>query len=73
MEDPSSPSFLSVLLGWIPMIVLIGIWVVFMRRSRRYSPPPHYWDDHLRIERESLEARQETNRLLSDLAAKLER
>ena len=73
MDDPSSPSFLTVLLGWIPMIVLIGVWVFFMRNSRRYSPPPNYWEDHLNIERESLEARRESNRLMAELAAKLDR
>ena len=73
MEDPSSPSFLTVLLGWIPMILLIGVWVFFMRKSRQSSPPPNYWDDQLAVEREALEARRETNRLLAELAAKLER
>ena len=73
MEDPSSPSFLTVLLGWFPMLVLIGVWVLFMRGNTRRSPPPDYWEDHMAVEKETLEARRETNRLLAELAAKLDR
>ena len=73
MEDPSSPSFLSVLLGWIPMLLLFGVWFVFMRGQRRHQPPPDYWEDQLAVDKETLEARRETNRLLAELAAKLNR
>ena len=73
MEDPSTPSAFAVFLAWLPMIVLIGAIFWAAHRSRRSSPPKGYFEEHLRIERDSLEARRETNRLLAELAAKLER
>ena len=73
MDDPSGPSFLNLLIGMIPLLALIGVFIWFIRRTGQRSPPPNYWNDHLTVERESLEARRETNRLLAELAAKLDR
>src|SRR3990167_4761291 len=28
------PSFLQILLGWLPMILLIGVWIFFMRQMQ---------------------------------------
>lgn len=33
MED-EIPSFLQILLGWLPMILLIGVWIFFMRQMQ---------------------------------------
>ena len=73
MEDPSSPSLLAVFLSWLPMIVLIGAIFLAAHRSRRSTPPKGYYEEQLRLQLESLEARKETNRRLAELAAKLER
>ncbi len=33
-DDSNSPSLFSILLGWFPMLILIGIWVFFMRQMQ---------------------------------------
>ncbi len=73
MDDPSSPSGFTVFLAWLPLLVLIGAIIYAAHRSRRSTPPKGYFEERLSIERDSLEARRETNRLLAELAAKLER
>jgi ATP-dependent Zn protease len=31
------PTLISVLIGWFPMLLLIGVWIYFMRRFRMQS------------------------------------
>ena len=33
-EDTGMPSFFSILLSWFPMLLFIGIWIVFMRQMQ---------------------------------------
>ena len=73
MDDPSGPTLLSIILGWLPMVILIGSLYLIVRNSKSSSPPKEYWTDLLKVEKESLESRRETNRLLAELTAKLER
>ena len=35
------PSFLSVLVSWFPMLLLIGVWIFFMRQMQAGSGPRH--------------------------------
>ena len=36
-EDTSSSTFWGVVVSWFPMILLIGVWVYFMRQARFYA------------------------------------
>jgi cell division protease FtsH len=36
-EDTSAPSFWSILISWFPMLLLIGVWVFFMRQMQSGS------------------------------------
>lgn len=38
-EDDGMPPLLSVLLNWFPMLLLIGVWVYFLRKMRVAQPP----------------------------------
>jgi len=36
-DTPDAPSFFSVLLSWFPMLLLIGVWIFFMRQMQGSS------------------------------------
>ena len=33
-DDSGTPNLLSILLGWFPMLLLIGVWIFFMRQMQ---------------------------------------
>lgn len=73
MEASYSPSMLVIILGWISIAVLIGAFFLMLHRGRKSALTGDYLVEQLKIEREARESRREINRLMADLAAKLDR
>jgi cell division protease FtsH len=40
VPDENMPSLSNVIVQWLPMLLLIGVWVYFMRQMRRRQPGP---------------------------------
>ena len=78
MDDGSIPFLLGVLINWSPMLLLIGVWIYFMRQMRKPGGTgPESWnrqhsDEFLRLYKESVDLARDNNRLLTDIVTKLD-
>lgn len=61
---------LTVLISWFPMILIIAVWMFFMRRV---GMPNGFYDEYFRLPHDALESRRGTNRILLELCTKLDR
>ncbi len=73
MEGPYSPSMPLIVLGWISISVLIGAFFLMLHRRRRAAPPGDYLVEQLKIERKARKSRREVDRLMAEMAEKLDR
>lgn len=59
-------SWVEILVDWLPMVVLVGLWLYFMKRSQRaYSATSG--KSHGQLLEEHLEATRRQNELLEQL------
>lgn len=52
MEEPA---IINNLISWIPMLILIGVWLIFMRKFRTTTDPNVEILEEMRRQREILE------------------
>ena len=48
------PSFLNILISWLPILVLIGVWIIFMRKFRTTADPNVEMLEEMRTQTEIL-------------------
>ncbi len=65
-----SPSLIGVLVNWFPMLLLIGVWIYFMRRMGIYGG--RYGMTHGEYLKEHLEETRRLNQNLERIAHAIE-
>ena len=69
----SDPSLLSIFLGWVPMLLLIGVWIFFMKKGGCGSGYNDYLDKHLEATKENNSYLKAQNEQLTRIANALEK